>query len=105
MTSPSLRTKRVVATPTLAVCGATGLPTSAPTELSDGNSSTGAPRIFATEYWNWPKTAFVEVFEPDSATPIQPSSGASTMNTPPTFEKPFAIELAIPEKLNTYARP
>src|SRR5207248_241730 len=41
MTSPSLRTKRVVETPTLAVCGATGLPTSAPTEFRDGSKSAG----------------------------------------------------------------
>src|SRR6478752_6210235 len=42
MTWPSLRTNRVVDTPALAVCGATGLPTSAPSEFSDGNSSSGA---------------------------------------------------------------
>src|ERR1700681_2206152 len=41
ITSPSLRTKRLVDTPTLAVCGAIGFPTSAPTELNDGRDRGG----------------------------------------------------------------
>src|SRR5437879_2227472 len=97
ITSPSLRTIEVVATPTLAVWGATGLPTSAPTEFSDGNSSGGAPSSFATDSWNAPNTALDEVLLPDRATAIQPSTGASTTNTGPILEKPFAIELAMPE--------
>src|ERR1700761_2267379 len=44
MTAPSLRTKRVVETPTLAVCGATGLPISAPTELRVGSKRGGGTR-------------------------------------------------------------
>src|ERR1700730_5171002 len=41
ITCPSLLTSLLVETPTLAVCGAIGLPTSAPTELIDGSISTG----------------------------------------------------------------
>src|SRR5262249_26646056 len=41
ITSPSLRTNLLVDTPTLAVCGAIGLPISAPTELMVGSSSGG----------------------------------------------------------------
>ena len=52
ITCPSLRTNFVVATPTLAVCGATGLPTSAPTEFSDGKMSSGACSSLATDSWN-----------------------------------------------------
>src|SRR6266566_3984936 len=99
MTWPSLRTNRVVATPTLAVCGAIGLPTSAPSEFSDGNNSTGACRSFATEYWKWPNTALDDVLLPDSATAIQPRMGEITTNHVPSREKPLAIELARPEKL------
>src|SRR5882757_2930711 len=97
MTSPSLRTMDVVATPTLAVCGATGLPTSAPAEFSAGNSSTGAPSSFPTVSWNAPNTAFDEVLLPDSATAIQPSTGDSTTKTGPILANPWAIELAMPE--------
>jgi len=43
ITSPSLRTNLLVETPTLAVCGAMGLPISAPMELSVGSSSGGMP--------------------------------------------------------------
>src|SRR5882757_4090163 len=96
MTSPSLRTMDVVATPTLAVCGATGLPTSAPTEFSDGNSSGGAPSSLATESWKAPNTALDEVLLPDRATAIHPSIGASTTNTGPILENPLAMELAMP---------
>jgi hypothetical protein len=39
ITSPSLRTNLLVETPTLAVCGAIGLPISAPTEFKVGSSS------------------------------------------------------------------
>src|SRR5579883_2703 len=105
ITSPSLRTKRLVETPTLAVCGATGLPTSAPTELSVGRSSSGKPKSLPTEAWNAPNIALVEVLLPDSATPIQPSAGATMMNQGPIVEKPLASELAMPEKLKTKARP
>src|ERR1700753_4001670 len=90
MTSPSLRTKRVVATPTLAVCGAIALPTSAPTELSDGNSSNGAPSSCATDNWNEPNTALDEVLLPDRATAIHPSTGESTTKKVPSSEKPLA---------------
>ncbi|HEX7266417.1 MAG TPA: hypothetical protein VF256_03220 [Streptosporangiaceae bacterium] len=41
-----------------------------------------------TAYWNPPNSAFVEVLRPDSATPIQPRSGASRMNQVPTRENP-----------------
>lgn len=88
MTSPSLRTKRLVDTPTLAVCGATGLPISAPTELREGNRRGGRPRILATDTWNAPNMALVEVLEPDSATPMKPKIGATTMYSNPIFEKP-----------------
>src|SRR5215467_4603741 len=101
MTSPSLRTNLLVETPTLAVCGATGLPISAPTELSDGSSSGGMPSCVPTSAWNLPNIAFVEVFEPDSATPMKPSIGETTMNAVPNDEKPVASDGAMAEKLNT----
>src|SRR5215475_1074729 len=97
MTWPSLRTNLLVDTPTLVVCGATGLPTSAPTEFSDGNRNAGAPSSLPTESWNAPKTVLAEVLLPDRATAIQPRIGASTMNAVPTLEKPDAMEFAIPE--------
>src|SRR6516162_1243803 len=105
MTAPSLRTKRVVETPTLAVCGATGLPISAPTELSVGSSNGGNPRICPTRAWNFPNMAFVDVLLPDSATPIQPRMGATRMKAVPIFAKALASEAAMPEKLYTYAKP
>src|SRR5215475_15972931 len=58
-----------------------------------------------TAYWKPPNSAFVEVLLPDSATPIQPRSGASRMNHVPTRENPKASVLAIPEKLKTVASP
>ena len=79
MTSPSLRTNSLVETPTLAVCGAIGLPISAPTELSVGNSINGMPSNCPTKAWNLPNMALVEVLLPESATPMKPSSGATTM--------------------------
>src|ERR1700744_602470 len=99
MTSPSLRTKRVVDTPTLAVCGAIGLPISEPTELIVGNSSGGKPRICPTRAWNLPNIALVEVLLPDSATPMKPRIGATTMKAEPSDEKGFASDAAMPEKL------
>src|SRR5579875_1490214 len=96
MTVPSSRTKRLVDTPTLAVWGATGLPVSAPTELREGKRRAGAPSSLATDAWNAPKTALVDVLEPDRATPIQPRMGARTTKTVPTLEKPLAMELAMP---------
>src|SRR2546425_386126 len=96
MTSPSLRTNLLVETPTLAVCGATGLPISAPTELSVGNSSGGMPSWVATSAWNLPNMALVEVFEPESATPMKPSIGETMMNAVPMLEKPFASDAAMP---------
>ena len=41
--------------------------------------------------------AFVEVFEPESATPMKPRIGATTMKAVPMPEKPLASEAAIPE--------
>src|SRR5215471_2139521 len=99
MTSPSLRTKRVVETPTLAVCGATDFPISAPTELIVGNSSGGKPRICPTSAWNLPNTALVDVLLPDRATPMNPRIGATMMKAEPRDEKAHASEAAIPEKL------
>src|SRR5215469_14209484 len=99
ITSPSLRTKRVVETPTLAVCGATGLPISAPTELTVGNRSGGKPRICPTSAWNLPNIALVDVLLPDRATPMKPRIGATTTNAEPRDEKAFANEAAMPEKL------
>src|ERR1700730_12946577 len=105
ITAPSLRTKRLVDTPTLAVCGATGFAMSAPAQLSVGGSSKGKPSSLPTEAWNAPNMALVEVLLPDSATPIQPRIGATMMNHTPIFEKPLASELAMPEKLKTKAQP
>jgi len=49
--------------------------------------------------------AFVEVLLPESATPIQPRMGATMMNQDPILENPYASDPAMPEKLNTNARP
>src|SRR5579885_1814110 len=97
ITSPSLRTKRLVDTPTLAVCGATGLPISAPTELTVGSSTGAQPKRLPTESWKAPNIALVDVFDPDRATPIQPRIGATMMNQAPIFEKPKARDAAMPE--------
>src|SRR5215471_11254766 len=67
MTAPSLRTNFVVDTPTLAVCGATGLPISAPTELRVGSSKGGKFSNWPTSAWNLPNIAFVEVLLPERA--------------------------------------
>src|ERR1700735_550462 len=97
ITSPSRRTYLVVDTPTLVVCGATGLPVSAPTEFSEGNRKTGAPSSLATEYWTCPKSALDEVLLPDRATAMKPRMGASTMNAVPASENQCASELPMPE--------
>src|ERR1700740_3511674 len=97
MTSPSLRTNLLVETPTLAVCGATGLPISGPTELRDGIREVGMPSCAPTSAWNLPNIVFVEVFEPESATPMNPRIGQTTMKAVPRPEKPLASEAAIPE--------
>src|SRR6516165_11027155 len=97
ITTPFLRTYFVVDTPTLVVCGAMALPTSAPTEFSEGNSRTGAPRILATDNWTCPNSALDEVLLPDSPTAIQPRMGESKINGVPTLEKPLAMEFAMPE--------
>src|SRR5215469_6529736 len=101
MTSPSLRTNLLVDTPTLAVCGATGLPISAPTEFNVGRRNGGKPSWTPTSAWNLPNMALVEVFDPDSATPMKPRIGATMMNAVPNDEKPLASDDAMPEKLNT----
>src|ERR1700675_2417605 len=89
MTSPSLRTNLLVETPTLAVCGAIGLPISAPTEFNVGSNSAGNPSCTPTSAWNLPNIALVDVLEPDRATPIKPSIGATMMNQGPRYEKPL----------------
>src|SRR6201999_189885 len=99
MTSPSLRTKRVVDTPTLAVCGAIGFPISEPTELMVGSSNGGKPRICPTNAWNLPNIALVDVLLPDRATPMNPRIGATTMKAEPIDEKALAREAAMREKL------
>src|ERR1700722_5342485 len=101
MTSPSLRTNLLVETPTLAVCGAIGLPISAPTEFNVGSSSGAKPSWTPTSAWNLPNIALVEVFDPESATPMKPRMGATTMNHVPRYENPLASDEAMPEKLNT----
>src|SRR6478752_839220 len=90
MTSPSLRTKRLVETPTLAVCGAIGLPTSAPTEFTDGSSSGGRFSRRPVTACTGPNIALVDVLLPDSATPTQPRIGASATKRTPTFEQQYA---------------
>src|SRR5215475_3086566 len=97
ITSPSLRTNFDVDTPTLAVCGAIGLPISAPTEFRDGSSSTGKPSTLPTSAWNVPNMALVEVLLPESATPMKPRSGATTIKADPILEKELASEPAMPE--------
>src|ERR1700719_400591 len=92
MTSPSLRTNLLVDTPTLAVCGALVLPISAPTEFRVVSSSGGMPSCTPTSAWNLPNMALVEVFEPERATPMKPSTGATMMKAVPMLEKPFASE-------------
>src|SRR5579859_2346963 len=49
--------------------------------------------------------ALVEVLLPDSATPIQPRIGATTTKAGPILAKALASEPAMPEKLNTLAKP
>ena len=96
MTWPSLRTNLLVETPTLAVCGAIGFPTSAPTELNDGSSSTGRFSSRPVTACTGPNMALVEVLLPESATPIQPRIGARTTKKTPIFESPYASEFAMP---------
>ena len=45
--------------------------------------------------------ALVEVLLPDSATPMKPRIGATTMKDGPIAEKALASEPAMPEKLKT----
>src|SRR5437870_12346302 len=104
MTSPSLRTNRLVDTPTLAVCGAMGLPTSAPTELNEGSISGGRFNSRPVIICTGPNMALVDVLLPDSATPTQPRIGARTTKKGPTFEQPYASEFAMPLNTNAAAR-
>src|SRR4029077_11061637 len=94
----SLRTSLLVETPTLAVCGAMGLPTSEPTELNEGNISTGRFSSLPVMACTGPNIAFVDVLLPERATPIQPRTGANTTKNSPILERPKASELAIPVK-------
>src|SRR5256885_15177452 len=105
MTSPSLRTNLLVDTPTLAVCGAIGLPISAPTEFRVGSSSGGMPSCAPTSAWNLPNMALVEVFDPDRPTPMKLCTGATMMNAVHKREKPFGSEAAMLEELKVYASP
>src|SRR6266487_4324455 len=97
ITWPSRRTYLLVETPTLVVCGAIGLPISAPTELSEGSSSDGMCSSPPTEYWNPPNRAFVEVLLPDRATPMNPMTGARMRNVGLIWAKPCASVFAMPE--------
>src|SRR5258707_14704019 len=90
ITWPSLRTNLHVETPTLAVWGAIGFPTSAPTELSDGNNRTGRFSNFPVMACTGPNMAFVDAFLPARATPIHPRKGARTTKNGPIFERPKA---------------
>src|SRR5260221_3894500 len=90
MTSPSLRTNLLVETPTLAVCGATGLPISAPTEVRVGSSSGGMPSCTAISAWNLPNIALVEAVEPDSATAMEARIGHTMMNAVAMLQKHVA---------------
>src|SRR5579872_2675904 len=105
MTAPSLRTNLLVETPTLAVCGAMGLPTSAPTELNEGNSSGGNPSSRPVTTCTGPNIALVDVLLPERATPTQPRIGARTTKATPTLEQPNAIEFAMPLYTNVNASP
>src|ERR1700732_4462286 len=67
ITCPSLRTSLLVETPTLAVCGAIGLPTSEPTELKVGKSKTGRCSNLPVIICTGPNIAFVDVLLPESA--------------------------------------
>src|SRR5258708_13647592 len=87
ITWPSLRTSLLVETPTMAVCGAIGLPTSDPTELKEGSIKTGRCSSLPTIACTGPNIAFVEVLLPESATPIHPSTGASTTKNTPILER------------------
>ena len=98
ITCPSLRTSLLVETPTLAVCGAIGLPTSEPTELKVGKSRTGRCSNLPVIACTGPNIAFVEVLLPERATPIHPRTGASTTKNNPILESPNASEFAIPVK-------
>src|SRR5437588_8422896 len=101
ITWPSLRTKRLVETPTLAVCGAIGFPTSAPTEFIEGNRRTGRCNSLPVTACTGPNIALVEVLLPDSATPIQPRMGAIATNSQPTFDRPYPSEVAMPVNTKT----
>src|SRR5437868_12424437 len=101
ITWPSRRTYLLVETPTLVVCGAIGLPISAPTELSEGSSSAGMCRSPPTEYWNPPNRALVEVLLPDRATPMNPMTGSRMRNVGPSWAKPGASEVDVPEEVPT----
>src|ERR1039457_3783489 len=96
MTWPSLRTSLLVETPTLAVCGAIGLPTSDPTELKEGNIKTGRCSNLQVIACTRPNMAFVEVLLPESATPTHPRTGAKTTKNTPILESPKASEFAMP---------
>lgn len=88
ITSPSLRTNLLVETPTLAVCGAMGLPTSAPTEFSEGSRRAGILSSRPVTACTGPNMALVDVLLPESATPIQPRIGARATKTTPVLESP-----------------
>src|SRR5580704_16445113 len=88
ITCPSLRTNLLVETPTLAVCGAIGFPTSAPTELKEGSNRTGKFNSLPVTACTGPNIAFVEELLPERATPIQPKTGANTTKNTPIFDRP-----------------
>src|ERR1700761_802978 len=90
-----MSTNSLVDTPTLAVCGAIGLPISAPTEFKTGNSISGKPSNCPTSAWNLPHMALVLL--PDSAVPIKPRIGATTMMYGPSAENALASDPAMPE--------
>lgn len=96
-TMPSLLTYGVVDTPTLTVCGATGLPNSAPTELLAGNNGTGKPNNLPTVACNAPNNVLEAVLLPDRAAPMKPKKGDIMINTSPTNELAYANEYAMPE--------
>src|SRR6266851_3859531 len=100
ITWPSLRTSLLVETPTLAVCGAIGLPTSDPTELKEGSIKTGRWSNLPVIAWTGPNIALVDVLLPESATPTQPRTGAKTTKKSPILESPKASEFAIPVYTN-----
>src|SRR4051794_233914 len=101
--SPSLPDIPTAAAAMARFCGLTILPSTPPEEFAAAISTGSSPAWPAVCTWRPPNSAFDDVSDPVTATPIQPRIGDSSANAPPAPASHAASEEVCPDRFITYA--